>query len=53
MGHDVRKTVFGGLRTKKAQTSLRIRSDLEITQLHHQGRRQRSGHDHFIVQKRF
>ena len=34
VGHDVRKTVFGGLRTSKAQTSLRFRSDLEITQLH-------------------
>ena len=26
MGHDVRKSVFGGLRTTQAQTSLRIRS---------------------------
>ena len=34
VGHDVRKTLFGGLRTTKAQTSLRVRSDLEITQLH-------------------
>ena len=34
VGHDVRKTLFGGLRTTKAQTSLRFRSDLEITQLH-------------------
>ena len=25
-----RKTVFGGLRTTKAQTSLRFRSDLEL-----------------------
>ena len=32
VGHDVRKTLFGGLRTTKAQTSLRFRSDLEITQ---------------------
>ena len=30
----VRKTVFGGLRTTKAETSLRFLSDLEITQLH-------------------
>ena len=28
------KTLFGGLRATKAQTSLRFRSDLEITQLH-------------------
>ena len=34
VGHDVRKTLFGGLRTTKVQTSLRFRSDLEITQLH-------------------
>ena len=34
VGHDVRKTLFGGLRTTKAQTSLCFRSDLEITQLH-------------------
>ena len=34
VGHDVRKTLFEGLRTTKAQTSLRFRSDLEITQLH-------------------
>ena len=33
-GHDMRKTVFGGLRTTKAKTSLCIGSDLEITQLH-------------------
>ena len=31
VGHDVRKTLFGGLRTTKAQTSLRFCSDLEIT----------------------
>ena len=51
MGHDVRKTVFGGLRTTKAHNSLRFRSDLEIAQL--QGRRRRYGHDHFLGQKRF
>ena len=34
VGNDVRKTLFGGLRPTKAQTSLRFRSDLEITQLH-------------------
>ena len=35
VGHDVRKTLFWGLRTTKAQTSgLRFRSDLEITLLH-------------------
>ena len=34
VGHDVRKTLFGGLRTTKAQASLRFHSDLEITQLH-------------------
>ena len=28
------KNSLGGLRTTKAQTSLRFRSDLEITQLH-------------------
>ena len=31
VGHDVRKTLFGGLRTTKAQTSLRFRSDLDTT----------------------
>ena len=30
----VRKTVLGGLRTTKAENSLRFLSDLEITQLH-------------------
>ena len=34
MGIDVRKLSCGVLRTTNAQTSLRIRSDLEITQLH-------------------
>ena len=34
MGLDVRKLSCGVLRTTNAQTSLRIRSDLEITQLH-------------------
>ena len=33
MGLDVRKLSCGVLRTTNAQTSLRIRSDLEITQL--------------------
>ena len=34
MGLDMRKLSCGVLRTTNAQTSLRIRSDLEITQLH-------------------
>ena len=34
IGLDVRKLSCGVLQTKNAQTSLRIRSDLEITQLH-------------------
>ena len=34
MGLDVRKLSCGVLQTTNAQTSLRIRSDLEITQLH-------------------
>ena len=34
MGLDVRKLSCGVLKTTNAQTSLRIRSDLEITQLH-------------------
>ena len=34
IGLDVRKLSCGVLQTTNAQTSLRIRSDLEITQLH-------------------
>ena len=34
MGLDVRKLSCGVLQTTNSQTSLRIRSDLEITQLH-------------------
>ena len=34
MGLDVRKLSCGVLQTTNAQTSLRIRSDLEISQLH-------------------
>ena len=56
MGHDVRTTVMGDLQTTKAQTSLRIRSDIEITKLH-QTRPLAAvlsvGHEHFLVRKRF
>ena len=44
------KNCLGGLQTTKAQTSLRIRTDLEITQ-RHQTRPSAAvrsvGHDHF------
>ena len=46
---------LGGLQITKAQASLRIRSDLEIIQLH-QTRPSAAvrsvGHDHFLVRKK-
>ena len=53
VGHDVRKTLFGGLRTTKAQTSLRFRSDLEITQLHQTRPSAAVRPWHFLGQKGF
>ena len=55
MGHNVRATVMGDLQTSKAQTSLCIRSDLEIYTKLHQTRPSAAvrsvGHDHFLVRK--
>ena len=53
VGHDVRKTLFGGLRTTKAQTSLRFRSDLKITQLHQTRPSAAERPRHFLGQKGF
>ena len=53
VGHDVRKTLFGGLRTTKAQTSLRFCSDLEITQLHQTRPSAAVRPWHFLGQKGF
>ena len=56
MGHDVRTTVMGDLQTSKAQTSLCIRSDLEIYTKLHQTRPSTAvrsvGHDHFFCPKK-